>query len=83
MKKELQKRFNKLEIKIESDNNNKIYKKLDINTNNQNTNKRKNIIYTKSTESKNKILTTESLFKSKNTNNYQTVNNKKSNSNPF
>ena len=83
MKKELQKRFNKLEIKIESDNNNKIYKKLDINTNNQNTNKRKNMIYTKSTESKNKILTTESLFKSKNTNNYQPVNNKKSNSNPF
>ena len=83
MKNEKNKKINKLEIKIESDNNDKISKKLDINISSQNSNKRKNVIYTKSTESKNKILTTESIFRPKNVNNYQPINYKNSNSNPF
>ena len=45
MKKEIQKKVNKLEIKLESENNNKTSKKLDINIINQNSNKRKNVIY--------------------------------------
>ena len=80
--KEIQQKRNKLEINIESENNNKINKHADLNINNKKQNKRKNQIYTKSIETKNKPLTTEIIFKTKNLSSFQQVKNK-NNSNPF
>ena len=80
--KEIQQKRNKLEINIESENNNKINKHADLNINNKKQNKRKNQIYTKSIETKNKPLTTEIIFKTKNLSSFQQVKNK-NNSNTF
>ena len=76
--KRLQEQNRKLKIKDEKEIGNKIIKKKD-----NNSNKRKNQINTKPNEINNKILTTESIFKTKNENNYHSLNNRNSNTNPF
>ena len=71
--KESKNKTNKLEIKIDSENNTKINKKHNSNNNNR-------IVVSKT---KNKQLTTESIFKIKTENNYSQLNYKNNISNPF
>ena len=71
--KESKNKTNKLEIKIDSENNTKINKKHNSNNNNR-------IVVSKT---KNKQLTTESIFKIKTENNYSQLNYKNNNINPF
>lgn len=81
--KDIKEKINKLEMKIDIENNYKLKNVLDNNKINRIANKRKNILNTKTNETKNKQLTTETIFYSKNVNNYQPVHYKISNSNPF
>ena len=71
--KESKNKTNKLEIKIDSENNTKINRKNNSNNNNR-------IVVSKT---KNKQLTTESIFKIKTENNYSQLNYKNNISNPF
>ena len=73
----------KLGMKIEFDKNIRTKNIFENSPSNKIINKRKQIINQNSNEIKNKPITTETIFNSKNENNYQPLNYKSINSNPF
>ena len=79
----IQEQNKKLKIKFEKEIEDKSFKKIDNNLINTFPNKRKNLIKSKPKEINNKLLTTESIFKTKNESNYHSLNDRNSNTNPF
>ncbi len=75
----IQEQNKKLKIKFEKEIEDKSFKKIDNNLINTFPNKRKNLIKSKPKEINNKLLTTESIFKTKNESNYHSLNDRNSN----